>query len=43
MCKLGFNFLQLYYSLPRVRGKVKLYRGKVDLTKKDKEITSFIS
>ena len=36
MCKFGFNFLQLYFSSPRVRGKV-------DLTKKDKYKTNFIS
>ena len=33
MCKLIFNVLHLYFCLPRVRGKVELYRGKVDLTK----------
>ena len=32
MCKFGFNFLKLYFNLLRIRGKVKLYRGKVDLT-----------
>ena len=30
MCKFGFNFLQLYFSLPRVQGKVEMYRGKVE-------------
>ena len=46
-CKFGFIFLQLYCSLPRVGGKVKLYCafGKVDLIKtvKDTCITNFIS
>ena len=36
MCKL-------YFSLPRVRGKVELYCGKVNLTKNDKDITISIS
>ena len=27
MCKFGFNFSQLYLSLPRIRGKWKIYRG----------------
>ena len=31
MCKFGFNFSQLYSSLPRVEGKVELYWGKVEL------------
>ena len=29
MYKLGYNLSQLYFSLPRVRGKVKLYGVKV--------------
>ena len=33
---LDLIFLQLYFSFPRVRGKV-------DLTKKDKDITNYIS
>ena len=41
MCKIGFNFLQLYFSLSRVREKVEFYRGKVDLTKRDKDITNY--
>ena len=32
MYKFGFHFSQLYFSLPRVRGKVKLSLGKVDYT-----------
>ena len=36
MYKFGFIFSQLYFSLPRVRGKV-------DRTKKDKDIPNFIS
>ena len=36
MCKLGINFLQLYFSLPRVGGKV-------NSIKTVKDITNFIS
>ena len=36
MCKLGFNFSQLYFSLPRVRGKM-------NSIKTVKDITNFIS
>ena len=28
MHQFGFNFSQLYFSLPDVRGKVKMYWGK---------------
>ena len=43
MCKFEFNFLHLYFSLPRVGGKVKLYWRKVDQIKTVKDITKFIS
>ena len=43
MCKPGFNFLQLYFSLPRVRDKLKLYRGKVDQTKKSNNKFCFLN
>ena len=43
MYKFEFNFFKIIYQLPRVWGKVKLYRGKLDLSKKDKDITNFIS
>ena len=43
MCEFEYIFLQLYFSLARVRGKVKLYLDKVNLTKIDKDITNFIS
>ena len=43
MHTFGFDFLQLHFSLPRVRGEVKLYRGKVDYTQEDKHITNCIS
>ena len=43
MCDFGYNFLQLHFSLPRVRCIVELYWGKVDLTIKDEDITNFIS
>ena len=36
--KFGFIFSQLYFCFPRVRGKVKLYQGKVDKTKKKTNI-----
>ena len=42
MCKFG-QFLQIYFSLPRVWGKVKLYRAKWIYQKKDKDITNLIS
>ena len=42
MSKFRFNFLKLYFSSPRTLGKLELYLGKVDLTKKI-YITKFIS
>ena len=39
MFKFGLSYSHLYFSL----GKVKLYLGKVDSTKKDKELSNFIS
>ena len=35
MYKFGFNFLQLYFSVPRTRERVKLYRAKWIEQKKD--------
>ena len=43
MCKLDLIFCNIYFSLPHVWGKVKLYRGKLNLAKKDKDITNFMS
>ena len=44
MYKFGFNFFtKLDFSLPRVWGKVKSYRANWIKTKKDKDITNFIS
>ena len=43
MCKFRYNFLQLYFSLPRVRGKSGIVTGQSGFNKKDKDIRNYIS
>ena len=42
MCKFWSTFFAIIFQFAPCIGQVELYRGKVDLTKKDLDITNFI-